>query len=192
MIALLISTLAFSASGNYYNNSIRTMRDDLAPYVSYAAIAAPPVVPAVPVVSVGKIVSLKLPKKSLRQQFVGAAESCSTAADLAKNFVVSIDNDAPAKGENVTTVFDFDLDAPITGGTAYYSATLNGLGPFTSTAALCEETAKTNDPCPLAAGHHHEVSSAANTVTGKIVTTITWEDESGAQILCAKITVKSS
>jgi len=189
MIALIISTLAFSASGNYYNNSIRTMRDDFsAPYAAVPAIAAP--VPAV--VSVGKIVSLKLPKKMLRQQFVGAAQSCSTAADLAKNFVVSIDNDAPAKGENVTTVFDFDLDAPITGGTAYYSATLNGLGPFTSTAALCEETAKTNDPCPLAAGHHHEVSSAANTVTGKIVTTITWEDESGAQILCAKITVKSS
>jgi len=123
---------------------------------------------------------------------LNAAESCSTVGDLAKNFVVSIDNDAPKQGENVTTTFDFDLEAPITGGTAYYSATLNGLGPFTSTAALCDETAKTNDPCPLAVGHHHEVSVASNTVTGKVVTTITWEDESGAQILCAKITIKSS
>jgi len=123
---------------------------------------------------------------------VGAAESCSSAGDLAKNFVVTIDNDQPAQGEKVTTTFDFDLDAPVTGGTAYYSATLNGLGPFTSTAALCDETAKTNDPCPLGVGHHHEVSTADNTVTGKVVTTITWEDESGAQILCAKITTKSS
>ena len=121
-----------------------------------------------------------------------AAVSCSTASDLAKNFVVTVDNDAPTQGSNVTTTFDFDLDTAITGGTAYYSATLNGLGPFTSQAPLCDETAKTNDPCPLDVGHHHEVSTAANTVTGKVVTTITWEDESGAQILCAQITIKSS
>ena len=33
-----------------------------------------------------------------------------------------------AQGATVTTTFDFDLAATITGGTAYYSATLNGLG----------------------------------------------------------------
>jgi hypothetical protein len=124
--------------------------------------------------------------------FVGAAVSCSTANDLAKNFVVTIDNDAPAQGTNVTTTFDFDLDAPIMGGTAYYSATLNGLGPFTSSAPLCDETAKTGDPCPLVTGHHHEVSTAENTVTGKVVTTITWMDPAGLQILCARISTKSS
>ena len=123
---------------------------------------------------------------------IGAAESCSNTGDLAKNFVVSIDNDAPKQGEKVSTTFDFDLDAPITGGTAYYSSTLNGLGPFTSQAPLCDETAKTNDPCPLVIGHHHEVSTAENTVTGKVVTTITWEDSNGVQILCAKLTIKSS
>ena len=123
---------------------------------------------------------------------IGAAESCSSVNDLAKNFVVSIDNDAPTQGEKVSTTFDFDLDAPITGGTAYYSATLNGLGPFTSQAPLCDETAKTNDPCPLGIGHHHEVSTTENTVTGKVVTTITWKDPSGNQILCAKLTTKSS
>jgi len=123
---------------------------------------------------------------------VGAAVSCSLPSDLAKNFVLTIDNDTPTQGSNVTTTFDFDLDAPITGGTAYYSATLNGLGPFTSQAQLCDETAKANDPCPLETGHHHEVSVSQNTVTGKVVTTITWEDESGSQILCAKITTKSS
>ena len=121
-----------------------------------------------------------------------SAQSCSTATDLAKNFVVTIDNDAPAQGEKVSTTFDFDLDAPITGGTAYYSATLNGLGPFTSQAILCDETAKTNDPCPLGVGHHHQVSTAENTVTGKVVTTITWYDNNDAQILCAILTTKSS
>ena len=123
---------------------------------------------------------------------VGGAIACSDNGALAKNFVVTIDNDTPAQGEKVTTTFDFDLDAPITGGTAYYSATLNGLGPFASQAPLCDETAKTNDPCPLAVGHHHEVSTAENTVSGKVVTTITWEDPAGTLILCAQISTKSS
>lgn len=123
---------------------------------------------------------------------VGGAVACSTNSALAKNFVVTISNDTPAQGEKVTTTFDFDLDAPITGGTAYYSATLNGLGPFASQAPLCDETAKTGDPCPLAVGHHHEVSVAENTVTGKVVTTITWEDPAGTLILCAQISTKSS
>jgi hypothetical protein len=122
----------------------------------------------------------------------GGAQACSDNGALAKNFVVTIDNDTPKTGEKVTTTFDFDLDAPITGGTAYYSATLNGLGPFTSNAPLCDETAKTNDPCPLAVGHHHEVSVADSTVTGKVVTTITWMDPTGVLILCAQISTKSS
>ena len=123
---------------------------------------------------------------------VGGAVACSDNGALAKNFVVTISNDEPAQGEQVTTTFDFDLEAPISGGTAYYSVTLNGLGPFTSNAPLCTETEKTGDPCPLAVGHHHEVSIAENTVTGKVVTTITWMDPAGALILCAKISTKSS
>ena len=133
---------------------------------------------------------------SLIALFVAASESaatvCSSANALAKNFAVSIDNDTPGQGDNVTTTFDFDLDAPINGGTAYYSATLNGLGPFSSQAPLCDETAKTNDPCPLGIGHHHEVSTSENTVTGKVVTTLSWYDEAGAEILCAVLTTKSS
>jgi hypothetical protein len=123
---------------------------------------------------------------------ISVAKSCTVASDLAKNFVVTIDNDTPKKNDYVTTTFDFDLDSPITGGTAYYSATLNGMGPYTSNAPLCVEAAKTNDPCPLATGHHHEVSKSQNTVTGKVVTTIKWQDESGSQILCAEISTKSS
>jgi len=123
---------------------------------------------------------------------VGGAVACSENGALAKNFVVTIDNDTPTQGEMVTTTFDFDLDAPISGGKAYYSVTLNGLGPFTSNAPLCAETEKTGDPCPLTIGHHHEVSTAENTVTGKVVTTITWMDPSCALILCAQIITKSS
>lgn len=121
-----------------------------------------------------------------------AAKVCSSTSALAYNFVVSVSTDAPVQGQNVTTTFDFDLDIPIPSGTAYYSATLNGLGPFTSQAALCDETAKTGDLCPLLPGHHHQESTTENTVTGKVVTHITWFDLNGAEILCADITTKSS
>jgi len=119
------------------------------------------------------------------------AEVCSSATALAKNFAVTISTSTPTKNENVTTTFDFDLDAPITGGTAYYTATLNGF-PYSSSSPLCDETAKTNDPCPLLAGHHREVSTALNTITGKVVATISWKDQAGSEILCARITTKTA
>lgn len=118
------------------------------------------------------------------------AVSCSSTTALAKNFVVTISNDMPLKGQNVTTTFDFDLDVPVMGGIAKYAASLNGF-PYTSQANLCGETAKTNDPCPLLPGHHHEVSTSTNTVSGKLITMITWLNEAGAEILCAKITTKT-
>ena len=63
---------------------------------------------------------------------------------------------------------------------------------FTSQAALCDETAKSGDPCPLLPGHHHQESTTENTVTGKVVTQITWYDLDGAEILCAELTTKST
>ena len=119
------------------------------------------------------------------------ASICSSATALAKNFAVSLSTDTPTKGENVTTTFDFDLDTPVVDGTASYSATLNGFGPYTSHADLCAEVAKSGDSCPLATGHHHQVSTAASTVSGKVVTTITWHDAAGAEILCTQITTKT-
>jgi hypothetical protein len=116
---------------------------------------------------------------------------CSTATALAKNLAVTVSTDTPAKGELVYTTFDFDLDAPIAGGTAYYDATLNGF-PYSAQASLCEETQKSGDPCPLLAGHHHQVSNATNTVSGKLVTKITWRDNDGLEILCAQISTKTA
>jgi hypothetical protein len=121
-----------------------------------------------------------------------ATKVCSSALALALNFAVSLSTDTPSQGQNVTTTFDFDLAGVIPSGTAYYSATLNGLGPFTSQAALCDETAKSGDPCPLLPGHHHQESTTENTVTGKVVTQITWYDLDGAEILCAELTTKST
>jgi hypothetical protein len=123
---------------------------------------------------------------------LAVAKICSSPNALAKNLVVGLSTDTPTIGQNVTTTFDFDLDGPIIDGTAYYSATLNGLGPFTSQASLCDETAKTGDSCPLLPGHHHQESTSENTVSGKVVTTISWYDQQGAEILCTEISTKSS
>lgn len=120
---------------------------------------------------------------SLRSGIVTSTSICSSADALAKNLVVTSSPDFPTKGENVTTTFDFDLDEVVSGGTAYYDAVYNGL-PYSSQAPLCDEVAKTNDPCPLAIGHHHQVSSAAADFTGKLQTTITWKTADGRQILC--------
>ncbi len=114
---------------------------------------------------------------------------CSGADALAKNFAVTSTPDMPSKGQNVTTTFDFDLDEVITGGTASYSAVYNGL-PYSSSANLCDEVAKSGDPCPLAVGHHNQVSAGAADFTGKLETTINWKTSDGRQILCAKITTK--
>lgn len=123
---------------------------------------------------------------------ISSIKICSSVAALAKNFVASLSTDTPSQNQNVTTTFDFDLSDVIPTGTAYYSATLNGMGPFDSQAPLCDETAKSNDPCPLGIGHHHQESTTENTVSGKVVTTITWYDGFGSEILCAELTTKST
>jgi len=124
------------------------------------------------------------------EQLTGVAV-CSAPNALAKNLAVSVSTDTPAKDEVVFTTFDFDLDAPVVSGTAYYDVTLNGF-PYSATAPLCQETQKSGDPCPLLPGHHREVSNATNTVTGKLVTKITWKDDANVEILCAQITTKTA
>jgi len=120
----------------------------------------------------------------------GQATICSAPNALATDFTVTLSNDKPVKGENVTTTFDFTLGAPVTGGIARYAATLNGF-PYSTTAPLCDEVAKSGDPCPLEAGRHHQVSTSAATTSGKIVVKITWTNEAGADILCTQITTKT-
>ena len=130
-------------------------------------------------------------KMLLLTGILSAVAICSSPNALARNLAVSISTDTPLKGENVTTTFDFDLSSPITGGTAHYSATLNGF-PYTASAPLCEETQKSGDPCPLGAGHHHQESTSTSSVTGKLITTIRWADEADAEILCVTITTKTA
>ena len=102
--------------------------------------------------------------------------------------------DAAKAGQDVTTTFDYDLDTVITGGTATYGFSFNGI-PFSPTVNdLCVEQAGgcCPDPCPLGIGHHSDKSiTTFPSVSGKIITTIKWADQDGSPILCVEWTVKT-
>jgi len=125
---------------------------------------------------------------------LGTFRNCGSSADTAKNLVISIVPDAPKAGQEVTTIFTYDLSKEVTGGTASYGFSFNGI-PFSPTVNdLCADQAGgcCPDPCPLAVGAHinESKSNFPSGVSGKIVTTIKWADQDKAQILCVEWTVK--
>jgi len=94
----------------------------------------------------------------------------------------------PVAGDNVSTWIAYSLPSPaITGGTATYGISLNGL-PFPPTVDdLCTQTA-----CPKDPGDYNESSSALfpSGVSGKIVSSITWRDQDDAVVWCVETTWK--
>lgn len=92
----------------------------------------------------------------------------------------------PVAGDNVTLWVAYDLPAPaITGGTATYKFSLNGI-PFTPTVEdLCTQTA-----CPKETGFNNESSWSIfpSGVSGKIVSAITWKDQNDELVWCVETT----
>ena len=124
----------------------------------------------------------------------GTYRNCGSSSDTAKNLVISIVPDSPKAGEKVLTTFDYDLSKEVTSGEASYGFSFNGI-PFSPTIDdLCVDQAGgiSPDPCPLAVAHHiNKSESDFPSVSGKIITTIKWKDQDGAQILCVEWTVKA-
>jgi hypothetical protein len=91
---------------------------------------------------------------------------------------------SPKAGDNVTLWVAYDLPSPpITGGTATYSFSLNGI-PFTPTVnPLCDETA-----CPKDTGFNNESSWSIfpSGLSGKIVSKIEWHDQNNALVWCVE------
>ena len=92
----------------------------------------------------------------------------------------------PVQGDNVSLWIAYDLPAPIiTGGTATYAVTLNGI-PFPPTVDdLCSQTL-----CPKEIGFNNETSSSIfpSGVSGKIVSSITWNDQNNDLVWCVETT----
>lgn len=92
----------------------------------------------------------------------------------------------PIAGDNVTLWVAYDLPSPaITGGTATYAFTLNGI-PFAPTVDdLCTQTA-----CPKETGFNNESSWSIfpSGISGKIVSSITWKDQNNDLVWCVETT----
>jgi hypothetical protein len=90
----------------------------------------------------------------------------------------------PKAGDNTTLWIAYDLPEPaVTGGTATYSVTLNGLPLNPTTEDLCTQT-----KCPIEAGVHNESSWSLfpSGITGTIVSKIDWTDEHNERIWCVQ------
>ncbi len=84
-------------------------------------------------------------------------------------------------GQNVSLTLKYTSYAPVDAGTVTTAVTYNFI-PFQPTVTdLCTSVA-----CPLAPGDHDGSSSLATPagISGSVVSTITWNDQHGAQLLC--------
>jgi hypothetical protein len=113
---------------------------------------------------------------------------CGNGAARATNLTFDSQPVNPIVGDNVSLWVGYTLtDTPITGGTATYSLTLNGL-PFPATVdPLCGQTS-----CPKQIGFNNESSSSTfpSGVSGKIVSAVSWKDQNSSLVWCVETTWK--
>ncbi len=93
----------------------------------------------------------------------------------------------PSPGDPTELWVAYNLKSNLTGGTATYSFTLNGL-PFSPTVDnLCTQTS-----CPKEIGTYNETSHSTfpSGVSGKIVSKIQWANQDKQPIWCLESTFK--
>ena len=101
---------------------------------------------------------------------------------------MSLTPDPPIVGQNTTMSITYTNPGPVvSAGTAKYSISYNGI-PYSETDDLCTQTT-----CPIEIGEHTITSSALwdGSLSGKIATTITWLDQTGAPLMCIYTVVKA-
>jgi hypothetical protein len=92
-------------------------------------------------------------------------------------------------GQNVSLTLKYTSYAPVSAGTVTTAVTYNFI-PFKPTVDdLCKSIA-----CPLAPGDHDGSTSVVTPtgISGTVVSTITWADSNGNQLLCIKSTLSVS
>lgn len=122
---------------------------------------------------------------------VGASiVDCSDGASVFRPTTLSLTPEPPVPGQPVlmTVLFDNPGDE-VTDGTVTTSITINGLPFAPSTEALC-----TNTQCPIPNGpvDRSATSTWPTGISGKIESRIAWTGVNGEQLLCLKITERSS
>jgi hypothetical protein len=94
----------------------------------------------------------------------------------------------PNPGDPTELWVAYDLKSALTGGTATYSFTLNGL-PFTPTVDdLCTQTV-----CPKDVGTYNETSKSTfpSGISGKIVSKIQWTNQDKQPVWCLETTFRT-
>lgn len=115
---------------------------------------------------------------------------CATPAARLQLTRLELFPDPPSPGGEVFMAVEFqNPGAPVEYGTAKRTVSLNGLPIVDETVALCPDATT----CPIASGfNNRSATSTWPDVTGKVVSTIRWYDESAAELLCIKTSVTVS
>ena len=123
-------------------------------------------------------------------------DSLAAVSNCGKNALFTIielsqtPSDSISAGENLTLTLKYTTSIEITGGTAKTSISLNYL-PFAPTSEpLC-----LNTPCPMVQGIIYDGSVSdvfPGGVSGTLITTISWTDPVGAQLLCIRSTIQAT
>ena len=93
----------------------------------------------------------------------------------------------PVAGDPTELWVAYDLKSPITGGTATYSFSLNGI-PFSPTVdELCTQT-----ECPKEIGSFNETNKSTfpSGVSGKIISKIQWKNQDEQPVWCLESTFR--
>ncbi len=102
---------------------------------------------------------------------------------------LSFEPDPPVANENATlTVQFYNPGLEVSDGTAITSVNYNFIPFAPSTEPLC-----LNNPCPFLYGENTVVHTSpwSADVNGRLVTTLSWEDTSGNELLCIEITTNT-
>jgi hypothetical protein len=120
---------------------------------------------------------------------MGAIQSCGTG----RATLLGYDSQpaTPVAGDNVTLWVAYTIPgAAVTGGTATYTVTLNGIPLPATVDPLCTQT-----PCPKETGVTYNESTWSifpTGVAGKIVSRIEWADQDAAPLWCVETTWRVS
>lgn len=120
---------------------------------------------------------------------VNTVRDCSSGTSVFKFVSASLTPDpvVPGKDSTLSLACTIPDGVTVTGGTAEYQLTFNGI-PFTPTAEeLCSQVA-----CPLTPGlYSNSTTSPFPTgLKGKIVTALRWYDEDSILLYCLETTVR--
>jgi len=94
---------------------------------------------------------------------------------------------SPSPGEKTELWVAYDLKSTITGGTATYTYSFNGI-PFSPTVDdLCSQT-----KCPKDVGIYNETSNSdfPSGLSGKVITSIEWANQDYQPVWCVELTFK--